>query len=76
MSFIYISAINDPETDFHTEQLQTYAIDTHEQVEIARAALRNAGQSEAFVYVGEPDDPDHYRTGSVLFADFCLLFLI
>ena len=46
-----------------------YTIDTAEQIEVAQAALREAGQPEADVYAGEPDGlGDSYANGQKLFA--------
>mgnify|MGYP000166779489 CR=1 FL=1 len=45
-----------------------YPIDTAEQIAVARAALREAGLDKAAVYAGDPECPDSYTTGAVLFA--------
>lgn len=47
---------------------EIFPIDTDEQIDLARAAIRAAGLAKATVYAGDPDCPDHYATGAVLFA--------
>lgn len=41
--------------------------DTAEQIAAAQAALAEAGEQQAPVFVGDPDG-DHHRNGQVLFA--------
>jgi hypothetical protein len=43
-------------------------IDTAAQESAARSALRDRGIDHADIYVGDPGDPDSYRSGGVLFA--------
>jgi hypothetical protein len=45
-----------------------YPIDTDEQIEAAREAMRKAGLNQAAVFAGDPNCPDSYATGQVLFA--------
>jgi len=44
-----------------------YPVDTAEQIDTARAALRGAGIEKADVFVGEPGEA--HKSGRVLFAD-------
>jgi|GEM_PF-6352429 len=46
-----------------------YPVDTLEEIEAAQAALRDAGLDAAPVYAGDPDCPDSYANGRVLFAN-------
>jgi hypothetical protein len=50
------------------EHTATYATDTVEQVAEAQAALAAHGLDSARVYAGDPDCPDSYETGDVLWA--------
>jgi hypothetical protein len=43
-----------------------YPIDTLEQIKVAQQALREEGIAEAFVWVGDPDCLDSYRTTNKL----------
>ena len=46
-----------------------YVTDTDEQIEEARAAMRDAGLDSVAVYAGDPDGlDDSYKNGCVLFA--------
>lgn len=48
---------------------EVFVTDSDEQIEAARAALREAGEDSAEVYAGEPDGTgDSYKNGCVLFA--------
>jgi hypothetical protein len=47
-----------------------YAVDTAEEIAVAKAALREVGIESAPVFVGEPDGlGDSYRNGQVLWAE-------
>lgn len=49
---------------------ETYVVDTNDQREIARAALREVGMHEAHIYVGEPDGlGDSHKNGAVLLSE-------
>ena len=54
--------------DGFTAHGDVYPIDTAEQIVVACAALREAGLDKAAVYAGDPECPDCYATGAVLFA--------
>lgn len=47
---------------------ESFAIDTLAQEDKAREAVHAAGLEFADVWVGEPTDPDAYKTGSKLFG--------
>lgn len=47
-----------------------YTTNTADEIEEAKAALREAGAERAVVFAGEPDGAgDAYPNGQVLFAD-------
>lgn len=45
-----------------------YTVDTDEERDAARAALRERGVQAAPVYVGDPEDPLSYQTVGRLYA--------
>lgn len=47
----------------NSENPLSYSIDTAEERDEARAAMRAAGVEESAVHVGDPEDPDSYADG-------------
>lgn len=47
---------------------EIYPVDTVEEIAVAVVALKDAGHDQAPVYVGDPDSPDCYRNGQIVFA--------
>ena len=45
-----------------------YEINTPEDIADAQAAMREVDLTACPVYVGDPDGPDSYATGRILFA--------
>ena len=46
-----------------------YFLDTDEEYLEAKAALNASGRPSVPVYVGDPDTPECYKNGQILFAD-------
>jgi hypothetical protein len=46
-----------------------YPIDTDEQIEVARQAMRESELYSACIHAGDPSCPDSYRTNDWLLAD-------
>jgi len=65
MSFITISRTD---SEGRIEQVDSYPTDTDSEIAAAKVALVAAGLESAPVRTGEPDDPDSYESGEVLWA--------
>ena len=47
---------------------EVWACDTSEEISSAAARLRELGLKAAPVYVGDPDEPDAYKTTEMVYA--------
>ena len=48
---------------------EIYFVDDLAEIAVAQEAMREAGLAEVKVNAGDPDCPDSYRNGQVLFAE-------
>lgn len=46
-----------------------YPVDTPEELRVAQRALREIGQERATVYFGDPECPDSYPSGLMVYAE-------
>ena len=46
-----------------------FVVDTLEEIEIAQQAMREIGEERTEVWVGEPEDPESYKNGQILFCE-------
>ena len=51
-----------------SHDVDCYTLDTTEEIDAARKALLDAGLESAPIFVCDPDCPDSYKAGNILWA--------